>query len=407
MRVTFVTRRYWPAIGGVERVAMILGETLAEQGHHVKVVAQCVDEGRFGRMTHIIRENKRFSPFSHGGVKVVQFRPSRLRRVPLLPFALELIPFGGRISGRWLRKHTSGYYAAIVQSVLAPLLADADVVHVLGGEVMAVAAVDTAHHLDKPVAISPFAHPGEWGFDAGSIRAYRSADVVIATTQADAAIYRGAGVKEEAVAVIGPPVAPMPAAAAASLLAPVPDGSPLIVFLGARRPTKGVDVLLEAAPRVWEHHPSAHFAFVGPGEPLADEDARLLDVGPVSDVDRGMWLSRADLLCLPSTSESFGLVVPEAWSQSTPVVVSDVPVLRELVGASGGGILAERDPAAMAKAIGSLLDDPARARALGQAGYDYWRAQLAPGAVAERHLAIYERLTTSRSEASARFSTSA
>jgi glycosyltransferase involved in cell wall biosynthesis len=120
-----------------------------------------------------------------------------------------------------------------------------------------------------------------------------------------------------------------------------------------------------------------------------------------------MWLSRADLLCLPSTSESFGLVVPEAWSQSTPVVVSDVPVLRELVGASGGGILAERDPAAMAKAIGSLLDDPARARALGQAGYDYWRAQLAPGAVAERHLAIYERLTTSRSEASARFSTSA
>src|SRR2546429_4867850 len=114
MRITFVTRRYWPAVGGVESVAMHLGETLYKQGHEVSVVAQCIDEGRFGRMTHIIRENKRFAPFEHNGVPVVQFRPTRRRRALLLPFALELIPFAGRVSSRWLRRHSAAYYATIV-----------------------------------------------------------------------------------------------------------------------------------------------------------------------------------------------------------------------------------------------------------------------------------------------------
>jgi glycosyltransferase involved in cell wall biosynthesis len=98
------------------------------------------------------------------------------------------------------------------------------------------------------------------------------------------------------------------------------------------------------------------------------------------------------VLCLPSSSESFGLVVPEAWSQRVPVVVSDIPVLRELVSDSGGGLVASPDPESFANAIVSLLGDPARARSMGRAGHDYWRARLTPQAVAERHLSIYARL---------------
>jgi glycosyltransferase involved in cell wall biosynthesis len=394
MRITLVSRRYWPAIGGVERVAMSLGETLCEQGHDVTVVAQCVDEGRFGRMTHVIRENARFAPFSRHGVEVLQFRPSRRRRAALLPFALELIPLAGRISRVWLRGHTAGYYSTVVREVIEPLLADADVVHVLGGELMAVAAVESSQRLGKPVAISPFAHPGEWGFDAGSIRAYRGADVVIATTGADADVYRGIGVEDTRLRVVGLPVPATTASSGAAI--PALEGAPLVVFLGSRRPTKGVDILLDSAPLVWERYPHARFAFVGPGAALGATDDRVLDVGPVSDGDRAAWLKRADLLCLPSISESFGLVVPEAWSQSTPVVVSDIPVLRELVEASGGGLLAQRDARAMAHAICTLLDDPARAEAMGRAGCEYWREQLEPHAVAKRHVEIYEQIAQQR-----------
>ena len=176
MRIAMVTRQYWPAVGGVERVVENLGRAYLERGHEPFVVAQCVDELHFGRMTHIIRERQMFAPFIHEGMPVLQFRPSRRRRALLLPLAAELIPFGGRISNRWLRGYAARYYAAVVASLLDPLLADADVVHVLGSNMLAVAAVESAHRLGKPVAISPFAHLGEWGDDAASVYAYRTAD---------------------------------------------------------------------------------------------------------------------------------------------------------------------------------------------------------------------------------------
>jgi glycosyltransferase involved in cell wall biosynthesis len=394
VHIVLVTRQCWPAVGGVERVVENLGEALRDRDHDVTVVAQCVDELQFGRMTHIIRERMRFSPFTHRGMSVVQFRPSRRRRTLLLPLAAELIPFGGRISRRWLGTYTSAYYATVVRGALQPLLADADVVHVLGSNFLAVAAVETAHSLGKGVAISPFAHLGEWGDDSVSIRAYRRADAVLATTTADAAAYRGLGVPAEHIHVVGLPVPDALVAADGSDDYRLPDDGPLIVYLGQRRPTKRVELLLAATEHVWASNPNARFAFVGPGRPLSARDPRILDVGQVTDAERGRWLARADVLCLPSSSESFGLVVPEAWSQGVPSVVSDIPVLRELVTASGGGIVANADPESFAQAIRSLLDDPARARSLGKAGHDYWRAHLTPESVAERHLAIYERISS-------------
>lgn len=401
MNIALVTRQYWPAVGGVERVAMNLGRAFSDRGHRVTVVAQSVDETPFNRMTHIIRERLVFSPFVHDGVSVVQFRPSRRRRVLLLPFAAELIPLAGRVSRLWLRAHTSGYYNIVVRDVLAPLLAEADVVHMLGAEVLAVAAVETAHWLGKPAAVSPFAHPGEWGLDSGSARAYRHADAVLATTEADAALYRDVGVEEARLEVVGLPVPDAGGALSArereEIAARPREADPLVVFLGQRRPNKRLEILFGAIPRVWDDHPTARFAFVGPGAELPIGDARVLDVGRVSDAERARWLARADVLCLPSFSESFGLVVAEAWSQAVPVVVADIPVLSELVATSGGGIVAQPDPESFAAALGSLLSDPHRSRALGAAGQDYWRRHLTPDAVAERHLEIYERIIRERS----------
>jgi glycosyltransferase involved in cell wall biosynthesis len=402
MRIAMVTRQYWPAVGGVERVVENLGQAYVLRGHQVTVVAQCVDELHFGRMTHVIRERKIFDAFTHRGMSVVQFRPSRARRSLLLPLAAELIPFGGRITRRWLGRYSSAYYASVVDPVLTPLLRGADIVHMLGSNLLAVGVVRSAHRLGAPVAISPFAHVGEWGDDSGSVSAYLNAEKLLATTRADADAYRSLGVPDDQIEIVGLPVPDALAGLGELPSEPhgepmAPPAAPVILFLGQRRPTKRYELLLAAAELVWERHPDAHFAFVGPGRALPSErDPRILDVGRVSDQARGWWLQRADLLSLPSVSESFGMVVAEAWSQSLPVLVSDIPVLRELVEESGGGIAAAPDRRSFADAICSLLDDRERCRQMGRAGYEYWARELTPDAVAARHLAIYERLIEER-----------
>jgi glycosyltransferase involved in cell wall biosynthesis len=67
--------------------------------------------------------------------------------------------------------------------------------------------------------------------------------------------------------------------------------------------------------------------------------------------------------------EAFGLYVIEAMAAGVPVVQPRVAAFPELIEATGGGLLcAADDPQALAEAIEELLLDPARARALGEAG---------------------------------------
>jgi glycosyltransferase involved in cell wall biosynthesis len=363
---------------------MDLAAALGDVGHDVSVVAQRIDEGPHTRMMHVIREAPAFRPYAHGAVPVRQLRLPRRRRALLLPFAAEHVPLMGRLSERWLRRYTSRYFGAVARPAIAPLLAGADVVHVLGGDLLAAGTVDAARAAGCAVVVTPFAHPGAWGLDAGSLRAYREADAVLATIEADAAVYRAAGVPGERLRVMGLPVPPPPDGGRLD-----PGDAPLVLFLGARRPTKGVELLLAAAELLWRSDPSVRFAFVGPGEPLPLADERVLDVGEVSDSDRADWLARATLLCLPSASESFGLVVVEAWTASVPVVVSDIPVLRELVTRAGGGLVAQRRPDDMAAAIRRLVRDDALARRMGEAGRRLWDREYRPEVVARRHLEVY------------------
>ncbi len=118
----------------------------------------------------------------------------------------------------------------------------------------------------------------------------------------------------------------------------------------------------------------------------------MLDVGVVENDERESWLDAADIVCLPSSGESFGLTLSEAWSVKTPVVTSDLPVLVERVQAAGGGLAVPKTPQDLADAICTLLDDPSFARRLGHAGYDYWLATSTPERFLQFHLDAYERL---------------
>ena len=106
----------------------------------------------------------------------------------------------------------------------------------------------------------------------------------------------------------------------------------------------------------------------------------------------------ADVVAVPSVRDDAGNVygLPnfalEALASGTPVVATDVGGLPAVVDDGvTGRLVAPRDPAALSAAILSLLDDPARARAIG----DRARARVARDfgwrRVAERFEAAYER----------------
>ncbi len=157
------------------------------------------------------------------------------------------------------------------------------------------------------------------------------------------------------------------------------DDRPTVLFVGRIQPLKGVTVAVEALAA--STVPDARLCIVG-GPSGADGEAELARVralvgdlgleGRVEFVDPqphhllSTFYRAADVVVVPSRSESFGLVALEAAACGVPVVAADVGGLSTLVRHGVTGYLVEgREPAEYAARIDELLGDPARARLLG------------------------------------------
>ena len=163
---------------------------------------------------------------------------------------------------------------------------------------------------------------------------------------------------------------------------------PLILAVGGVEPRKGSDTLMAALRRL-EGRPGRRpvLAVVGghsfqdyreyrdrvlsslPGLGLRlDDDVVLL--GTVPDAELPGWYAAADVLAFPSIKEGWGLAVLEAMSAGLPVVVSDLPVFREYLRPGQDALMVPvDDAAALAAALGTVLDDAALADRLRAAGY--------------------------------------
>jgi glycosyltransferase involved in cell wall biosynthesis len=296
-----------------------------------------------------------------------------------------------------MRAGAAMLYCASVAPVIERRLHDHDVVHMWGGDLLATAVMRAARRRGVPGIVTPFAHRGQWGDDAASAAAYRAASRVVALLDAEAEVYRELGVPEARIAVSGVGSPGVPTGGGEALRRRLQIDGPLVVFLGVRRPYKGFDLLLEAAPLVANDRPDTTFAFVGPGDAIAaPAGVRVVDAGPVTEIDRAAWLEAADLLCLPSRGEIFPVSILEAWSAGTPVVSSDLPTLVELVEGAGGGVTVSREPRSLADAILALLADPERRRALGERGRARWQERYTVEAVGAWHERLYAELSAER-----------
>lgn len=138
-----------------------------------------------------------------------------------------------------------------------------------------------------------------------------------------------------------------------------------LVAVSTIEPRKGIDVLLAAlAKPELAHLPLVIVGQSGWGSiDLAQlaaragvPESRLRALGRVDDEVLSVALSGAELLVMPSRAEGFGLPLLEAMALGTPVVYSDLPVLREVTGGLGWAAPVG-DAAALAGAIGDALKE--------------------------------------------------
>jgi len=171
--------------------------------------------------------------------------------------------------------------------------------------------------------------------------------------------------------------------AAARLKLNIAADAQMITFVGRVQPHKGPEVLVRAVAEMLHHSPHmrAKLALVivggasgsGAAEPERLQGlAKFLGVDDVvhikPPVERGElpdWYRASDLVCVPSYSESFGLVALEAQACGTPVIATAIGGLRTAVSDGISGSLVDgHDPKAWAAVISRLLADPARRIAL-------------------------------------------
>lgn len=157
--------------------------------------------------------------------------------------------------------------------------------------------------------------------------------------------------------------------------------SPTVVFVGRLQPLKGAHVALGALARLKRMVPDARLVIAGGDSPrgrrgermrlaLAARRLRVVRrvefLEPLPHDELGDLYRAADVVVIPSASESFGLVALEAGACGTPVVATAVGGLRRLVhDGETGYLVTRRASVPFALALSRVLADPATRDRLG------------------------------------------
>jgi glycogen(starch) synthase len=175
-----------------------------------------------------------------------------------------------------------------------------------------------------------------------------------------------------------------------------------IFFIGRLVREKGVQVLIDAAPKILSRFPEARFIIAGTGpyeERLRAKvrecgvENRVYFAGYVNDEMRNKLYAQSNVAVFPSLYEPFGIVALEAMAVRTPVVVSDTGGLGEIVEHGIDGLKSYMgSPDSLADNIMAVLGDNELAEKLKVNGYQKARNIYSWFAVAGQTLDIYEEV---------------
>ncbi len=378
MRVVQVCPYFYPHVGGVESHVMDFSLELQNRGHEITVVTSCHDPLPLREQVH--------------GIEVLRSRVlMTLFRSPVTPAMEREL---GQLPADLYHAHspppvTSYYAARASKRMRIPL------------------AVTYHCDLEMPAPLGPVVT----GLYRRTLEAYtmNQASGVIATTHTYAATSRSLWKLEPVVipnAVDTSRFNPSVSGSDVRQKYGIAEGDPLTLFVGRLVPHKGIEYLLQAA-----QHVDARLLVAGSGDYAArlkmlasnlELGEKVIFVGRVPSQQLPAYYAAADLLVLPSISrlEAFGIAALEAMACGKPVVVSDVPGIREVIDDGVEGFLADpMNPEDLANKMSELLRNPDKSRAMGSRGRRKVEETFAVKRVVDRLERFYDKLqsTTSRS----------
>lgn len=175
---------------------------------------------------------------------------------------------------------------------------------------------------------------------------------------------------------------------------------PKVLFLSRVHPKKGIELLIDSVPLLQKAGIDPAVSIAGTGdtdyiEQLKKRVAsmglgdRVAFLGLVTGAEKLSVYEAADIFVLPTSQENFGFVIPEAMACGKAVVTTrGVDIWPEL-DRSGGAVIVDSTPAAIAAAVARLLKDPAALRTMGERGRSWVFAELDGRRVVERYETMY------------------
>lgn len=173
---------------------------------------------------------------------------------------------------------------------------------------------------------------------------------------------------------------------------------PYFLFVGRLEKIKGVQNLIP----VFKNHPKYELLIAGDGEYKKDLIAQagnspnIKFLGRLSQAQLQRLYASAVAVVVPSICyETFGIIIIEAFSRKTPVIVNDLGALPEVVEDSGGGFI-YRNSEQLSAALEKLAENPALRRELGEKGYEAFLKYWNEDAHLRQYLGLIEQLREKR-----------
>lgn len=341
MKILLWTTNYYPYIGGIERLVHNLAGELIRQGHEVLVLTDAP------KKTHGLED-------SIDGVRIIR-----------LPFSHALL--NKQLA---LIKETMQSVIDVISTFRA------DLVHIHGWyETFAFYQVRIAEKLSLPFFLTVHGLLEQVHYRTLACQRLLTlcqSVSVVSNSLRHALHEEGVTHKDLRLIYNGSPISIEPVK---SLTGPVNK----LVCVGRLSPEKGFETALHALKLLQPAHPTLQLTIAGGGPLYAvlaelinelglNSQVNLLDYVPPPDVDT--LIDQNDVVLMPSTYESFGLVALEASLRGRPVIAGCVDGLKEVVLHGETGLLVPpEDPVALAEALRQLIDNPDLVAEMGKHGH--------------------------------------